>query len=128
MNIFEATTICFKKYTNFSDRASRPEYWLFTLAMTLIGLIISIIDPMISGVSWREYEDSFTSLNTIFTIGTFIPSIAVSVRRLHDIGRSGWWFLIALTGIGVILLIVWWIKDTTDEENIYGPNPKAEYT
>ena len=120
MNIFEATTICFKKYTNFSDRASRPEYWLFTLAITLIGLIISIIDPMISGVSWWEYEDSFTSLGTIFTIATFIPSIAVSARRLHDIDRSGWWLLIMLTIIGLIPLIYWLCKRSDQGENRFG--------
>ena len=55
-----------------------------------------------------------------------LPSLAVAARRLHDVGRSGWWILIAFTVIGIIHLLIWYVTDTKDEENIYGPNPKTE--
>ena len=55
-----------------------------------------------------------------------LPSLAVAVRRLHDVGRSGWWILIAFTVIGIIPLLIWYVTHTKDEENVYGPNPKTE--
>ena len=55
-----------------------------------------------------------------------LPSLAVAARRLHDVGRSGWWILIAFTFIGIIPLLIWYVTDTKDEKNIYGPNPKTE--
>jgi len=120
MNIFEATSVCMRKYTNFTDRASRQEYWLFMLAITLLSIIVSIIDPMISGVSWTESMDSFVTLYTILSIATFIPSISVSVRRLHDINRSGWWLLITFTLIGLIPLTYWMCKKSDEGENHFG--------
>jgi uncharacterized membrane protein YhaH (DUF805 family) len=120
MNIFEATAVCMRKYTNFSDRASRQEFWLYTLAITLLSIIVSIIDPMISGVSWTESMDSFVTLSTILSIATFIPSLSVSVRRLHDINRSGWWLLIIFTLIGLIPLIYWNCKKSDEGENHFG--------
>ncbi|MGY8752170.1 MAG: DUF805 domain-containing protein [Fidelibacterota bacterium] len=109
-----------RKYTNFSDRASRQEFWLYTLAITLLSIIVSIIDPMISGVSWTESMDSFVTLSTILSIATFIPSLSVSVRRLHDINRSGWWLLIIFTLIGLIPLIYWNCKKSDEGENHFG--------
>ena len=53
-----------------------------------------------------------------------LPSLAVAARLLHDVGRSGWWKLKAFTVIGIIPLLIWYVTDTKDEENIYGPNPK----
>jgi len=55
-----------------------------------------------------------------------LPSLAVAVRRLHDIGRSGWWIFIAFTVIEIIPLLIWYVTNTKDEENVYGPNPKTE--
>ena len=55
-----------------------------------------------------------------------LPSLAVAARRLHDIGRSGWWILIAFTVIGIIPLLIWYVTNAKDDENIYGPNPKTE--
>ena len=68
----------------------------------------------------------FLYLSTIISLILLLPSLAVAVRRLHDVGRSGWWILIAFTVIGIIPLLIWYVTDTKDEENIYGPNPKTE--
>ena len=65
-------------------------------------------------------------LSTITSLILLLPSVAVTSRRLHDIGRSGWWILIAFTFIGIILLLIWYVTDTTNEENVYGPNPKTK--
>ena len=68
----------------------------------------------------------FLYLSTITSLILLLPSLAVAARRLHDIGRSGWWILIAFTVIGIIPLLIWYVTDTKDEENIYGSNPKTE--
>ena len=125
MSFGQSINACMGKYFTFSGRATRSEFWWFYLFTTLVNVGASIVCNIIFASTFISF---FLILPTIISLVFFFPSLAVSVRRLHDIGRSGWWFLIALTGIGVILLIVWWIKDTTDEENIYGPNPKTEYT
>ena len=107
MNFFEAIKTCFSKYAVFSGRASRSEFWYFFLFGFIGGSVTLIIDSMILGFN----IDSYGPINSIFTIITFLPYLSVGARRLHDINRSGWWQLITLTGIGVILLIVWWSTD-----------------
>ncbi len=64
--------------------------------------------------------------STITSLILLLPSLAVAARRLHDVGRSGWWILIAFTVIGIIPLLIWYVTDTKDEENVYGPSPKTE--
>ena len=126
MNFFDAVKICFVKYTNFSDRASRSEFWLFTLFMTIITVILSFIDPLIAGESFLEYDEVFAPLSTIFMLATIIPAISVSVRRLHDVNRSGWWLYIELTIIGMLFPILYWCCKKGDEvENRFGPKPLA---
>tara|TARA_B100001996_G_scaffold222294_1_gene170927 strand:+ start:116 stop:487 length:372 start_codon:yes stop_codon:yes gene_type:complete len=107
---------CFNKYTVFSGRASRSEFWYFALFGFLGSLIASVLDVMILGYSWESYGP----LYIIFEIVIFIPSISVGARRLHDIDRSGWWQLIAITIIGIILLIVWWATKGTNKKNKHG--------
>ena len=119
MNIFEATMVCMKKYTNFSDRASRQEYWLFSLAMVLLSTIAGIVDSMLLGIPFFDL-DFFTPISSIYLITTLIPSVAVSVRRLHDVNKSGWWTLIGITGIGLIPLIYWACKKSDETANHYG--------
>ena len=119
MNIFEATMVCMKKYTNFSDRASRQEYWLFSLAMVLLSTIAGIVDSMLLGIPFFDL-DFFTPISSIYLITTLIPTVAVTVRRLHDINRSGWWLLITFTLIGLIPLTYWMCKKSDEGENHFG--------
>jgi len=124
MNLFDAVKVCFVKYTNFSDRASRSEFWLFTLFNAIVSLMLMFLDPLIAGESFLDYDEIFPPLSTIFLLAIIIPAISVSVRRLHDVNRSGWWFLIELTIIGVLFPILYWCCKKGDEgENRFGPKP-----
>ena len=113
---------CFSKYAVFSGRASRSEFWWFALFGVIGGIVTLIIDVMILGYS---SEDS-GPLNIIFTIITFLPYISVGSRRLHDIDKSGWWQLIVLTVIGIILLIIWWATVGKKNKNIHGSSIKLK--
>ncbi len=110
-----------KKYAVFSGRAQRAEYWFFILFSTLVSiallLIDSVIGPMIYG--------GIGLLHGLYVLAVLVPSLAVLVRRLHDTGRSGWWFFISLVPlVGTIILLVFLIQDSEPGENIHGANPK----
>jgi uncharacterized membrane protein YhaH (DUF805 family) len=106
-----------KKYAVFSGRARRKEYWMFVLFNTIIAFVLAIIEALITGTS---------VVMTLYYLAVLIPSIAVSVRRLHDTDRTGWWVLIGLVPfIGAIVLLVFCVMDSTEGENRFGPNPKA---
>ena len=113
-----ATSIktCFSKYAVFSGRASRSEYWWFALFGFIGGIVTLVIDVMILGYS----SESYGPTNIIFTIVTFLPYLAVGARRLHDINKSGWWQLITLTIIGIILLIIWFATVGENKKNPHG--------
>ena len=126
MNFFDAVKICFVKYTNFSDRASRSEFWLFSLFITIGSIIVMFLDPMIAGVSFEEsFGDPLAPLSFVFSIAIIIPSISLTARRLHDVNRSGWWMLLYFTIIGMIPLLYWCCKKGDEGENQHGPNPLA---
>ena len=107
MDFSTSIKTCFSKYAVFSGKASRSEFWYFFLFGLIGGMVTLVIDSMILGFS----SDDFGPTNAIFTIITFLPYLSVGARRLHDINRSGWWQLVVLTGIGVILLIFWWAME-----------------
>lgn len=106
-----------KKYAVFSGRARRTEYWMFVLINFIIGLILGGVDFMLG----------FSGLvGSIYSLAVFIPGLAVSVRRLHDTNRSGWWlFVFLIPLVGWIILLIFMIQDSIPGENKYGPNPKA---
>ncbi len=110
-----------KKYAIFEGRARRTEYWMFCLFNFIIGLILGFIEGFV-GIA---PESSQSVLAIIYMLAVLIPSLAVSVRRLHDTGRSGWWLLIALVPIlGAIVILVFNLQDSQPGDNLYGPNPK----
>ena len=110
VNFIEAIKLYFTRYTDFKGRSRRSEYWWASLG---IGLLGSIIGAIIPNLAW------------IWTLAVMVPSLAICVRRLHDIGKSGWNYLFILIPlVGPILLIIWFCKDST-EDNQWGPNPKA---
>ena len=119
MNMIEAVKSAFSNYVNFKDRARRSEYWYFTLFNILVSIATSVIDIFVLGFD----AEGFLPLNTIFGLATLLPGIAVSVRRLHDIGKSGWWLLIIFTIIGIIPLIYWYCQPSTPGPNEYGQQP-----
>jgi len=113
---------CFNKYADFSGRALRSEFWFFCLFGLLGGIITTIIDIMILGYSIESYGP----VNIIFTVALILPAIAVTARRLHDINKSGWWQLIELTIIGILLIIIWNATEGEKKKNIYGPPIKIK--
>jgi uncharacterized membrane protein YhaH (DUF805 family) len=111
-----------KKYAEFSGRARRQEYWMFFLVNIIISIILAVIDKMTGSFSEAA---GMGVLGGLFSLAILIPSIAVSMRRLHDTDRSGWWLLIGLIPlIGAIVLIVFLVQDSKPGQNQYGPNPK----
>ena len=118
MNIQTAVKTCFSKYATFSGRASRSEYWFFYLFTIIASIVTWVIDTMLLGYSAEDTG----AINLIFQIIIILPSIAVGARRLHDIGKSGWWQLLILTLIGIILLIVWFATIGSSKKNKFG-NP-----
>ncbi len=111
-------------YTNFSGRARRQEYWYFTLVNVLVNLVMGIIDRVIGSVMQM---DNFGFFGVIYALFIMIPSIAVTVRRLHDSGRVGWWTLIAFVPIiGILVLLYFLIQDSEEDSNQYGANPKYQ--
>ena len=138
MNFMQSISTCVRKYVTFSGRATRSEFWWFYLFTILVNLVAtsqasSFVPNLLDGQDMTENESSyflnnffFLYLSTITSLILLLPSLAVAVRRLHDVGRSGWWILIAFTVIGIIPLLIWYVTDTKDEENVYGPNPKKE--
>ena len=111
-----------KKYAVFSGRSSRKEFWYFSLISFLIAIVLVVADVM---AGTFDAETGIGLLGGIYAIAVLIPIIAVSVRRLHDTDRSGWWLLIAFIPlIGAIVIIVFWAQDSQPGENQYGSNPK----
>jgi uncharacterized membrane protein YhaH (DUF805 family) len=125
MNFFDAVKTCFVKYTNFSDRASRSECWLFVLFTCVVSLILMFLDALIAGLPFMDYDGAVSPLGMIWSIATFIPLLSVNVRRLHDVNRPGWWLLIELTVIGILLILFWCCKKGDEGENRFGPKPIA---
>ena len=112
-----------KKYATFEGRARRNEYWYFVLFYVLAIVALVIVDQMIGTFS---EEAEIGLLSGLFVLATFIPSLAVTVRRLHDTDRSGWWILINFIPIvGAIVLLVFTLLDSQPGANRFGPNPKG---
>ena len=112
-----------KKYAVFSGRARRKEYWFFVLFNIIISIILAVIDGVTGTL---DPESGMGLLGLVYALAILIPALAVSVRRLHDTGRSGWWLLLLLIPlIGTIVILIFMVQDRKPEENQYGPNPKT---
>ncbi|MFD1016614.1 DUF805 domain-containing protein [Winogradskyella rapida] len=111
-------------YANFSGRARRQEYWMFVL----FNLIITIALAIVFGTLGALLDiPALFSLYVIYALAVVIPSLAVAVRRLHDVGKSGWFYLISLIPfIGGIWLIILFATEGDQGANAYGPDPKQE--
>ena len=119
MSIKEAITTCFRKYATFEGRARRSEYWWFILFTGIASAVLN---------SWFANENGFSLLGTIFGVLVFVPKLAVTWRRMHDIGKGGIWGLIdAVPYIGWIFLLVWTARKSQPGPNRFGPNPKENF-
>ena len=113
---------CWKQYADFSGRARRKEYWIFSLINYIIIFFLYILQiVMIESTLWLIFPIIFF----LYAVAVFLPGLAVNIRRLHDIGKSGWWYRIYLIPIiGAIWLTVLMCLDSEPGENQWGENPK----
>ncbi|HZH57513.1 DUF805 domain-containing protein [Yanghanlia caeni] len=112
MDFKTAVTVCLRKYARFDGRASRSEFWWFYLFTVLAMSAASLVS--------RSIGDPNDVLGTIVMFGLLVPSLSAGCRRLHDVGRSGWWQVLSLTLIGLIPLVYWMVQPTQPGENKYG--------
>ncbi len=109
-----AVRTCFSRYATFTGRAPRAEYWFFVLFCVLVSLVIAIFEGTVS-------EGASNYLSVFFSLGVFLPSLAVQVRRLHDTDRSGWWAALALVPVIGSLVLVWFcVQPGTKGRNRFG--------
>lgn len=120
--------VVFENYANFSGRARRSEYWYFALCNVIISLVF-YVPLLLSGGLQNEEPNAlfwlFYGLFMLYSIAILIPSLAVAVRRLHDVGKSGWFYLVGLIPlVGPILLLVWFFTEGEGHTNKWGADPK----
>jgi uncharacterized membrane protein YhaH (DUF805 family) len=113
MNFVEAIKSGFNKYVTFSGRAARSEYWYWTLFAIIADIVAAIINVFVA----------LGFVGLVVSLALLLPSIAVAIRRLHDLDRTGWWLLLAFTGIGAIVLLVWDCMKGTTGSNRFGADP-----
>jgi uncharacterized membrane protein YhaH (DUF805 family) len=109
-------SVVLENYANFKGRAGMAEYWWFVLA-NIVAVLGLLVLSRVSGLFFVVY--------LLYILGVFIPGLAVSIRRLHDTDRSGWWYLIGLIPFGGIVLLVFAASQGTVGPNSFGPDPRA---
>ncbi|NKQ41303.1 MAG: DUF805 domain-containing protein [Sulfurovum sp.] len=118
------------KYINFDGRATRSEYWYFALFSFMIVIVLKLIDayainPLLGATPEEAVQGGI--LQVIFVLSLLLPAIGVTVRRLHDIGKSAWWLLLVLIPlIGALVLLYFYVIDSQKGSNEFGENPKGE--
>ncbi len=126
MSFGQAVSSVFSNFATFSGRARRSEYWYWVLFTFIAGAVASIVDAVLHLHVYNANGVSVGPVAAIVALIVLIPSIAVTIRRLHDTGRSGWWWLLsAICGCGAIILFFFCLSDSQPGANQYGPNPKG---
>ena len=130
MNFTDAVKAYFLKWNDFRSRSSRSEYWWATLFVTLasfpVGFIIGFVIAILSltaGFSETTMEIVVGIVMLPIQIFIIIASTCLVIRRLHDVDKSGWWYLIIFTIIGIIPLLIWYCSKGTDGDNRFGKDP-----
>ena len=125
MNLQTAIRTVFGKYATFSGRAARSEFWYWVLFIVLVSVALSMVDgAVIAPMTGQEAfaPEAGQPLQLLFNLATLLPTLAVTVRRLHDTDRSGWWILLGLIPIiGNLILLWWYIQAGTEGDNEFGP-------
>ena len=118
MTFTQAIASGFQNYVNFNGRAARSEFWYWFLFTVLVSIAAGLIDAALFPASYVSHVSSLAGL------ALFLPGLAVSIRRLHDLDRSGWWYLlIFIPLIGLIVLLIWYCTRGTVGPNRFGPDP-----
>jgi uncharacterized membrane protein YhaH (DUF805 family) len=112
----------YTRYAQFGGRSDRKEFWYFILTYVIAVIVASVID----GLIFRSGSSGFSPLATIVVLGSIVPNWAVTFRRLHDIGKSGWWIFLGLIPlVGGIILIIWYCRKGDPAPNVYGEPPEG---
>lgn len=123
---------CIKNYVNFKGRARRQEFWMFVLFNLIFSFVLGVVDNVAGLTLFKIYPDTIFEqkigiLSTLYSLFVLLPGLAVAVRRLHDVGKSGLYLFIFLIPLaGQIWLLVLFCIDGQHFANEYGPDPKAE--
>ena len=124
MGMKEAIISAFNNYVNFDGRARRSEYWYFTLFNMIVSAVFAVLISFCRDGSIGARL--FTGLSGLFSLAVFLPGLALCWRRMHDIGKSGAYYLMILIPlVGPILVLVWFCREGDAGDNAYGPDPKA---
>jgi uncharacterized membrane protein YhaH (DUF805 family) len=115
-----------KKYVVFSGRSRRKEYWYFVLFNIIFLIVATLLDNLLH----TTFGDlPYGLFYLLYALAVFLPGIGLVIRRLHDVGKSGWWYFIALVPlVGAFWLLYLMLKDSDPGDNLYGPNPKTTVT
>ena len=119
VNFGQAIVLFFINYFEFGGRSSAGAYWYFALRSFLLVILFALLDLTF------DLVDKYLNFSNLFSLVTLLPGISLSVRRLHDINRSGWWLLLSITLIGLIPLIYWACQRGDRVENDYGSDKEA---
>lgn len=115
----QAVRMAFDSYCRFQGRSSRSEYWWWVLFVAILSFCIGIIEGIL-GFSMTAVQTT----SGILSLVLLLPGLGLSVRRLHDIGKSGWWVLLGfIPVVGAIILIIWFAQNSQMQDNQYGPVP-----
>lgn len=129
MNFLEAVRSALRQYVRFSGRARRREYWWFFLFTIGVSVAAAIIDANLFGSDWKispyGYVTDAGPLGTLCGAALLLPSLAVAVRRLHDVGRRGWFLLFGLIPIVGYIVLLAALLDDSGPDNVHGPSPKS---
>ncbi len=123
--------LAIKKAFDFRSRSTRPEFWYFVLFYFIFAIVAMLIDKVLGttfkmdlGLGAGEQDLGYGYIYLIYWLAMFIPGLSAGVRRLHDVGKSGWMYLVILIPLaGAIWLIVLWAKESQPGDNKWGPNP-----
>ena len=126
----EAARSVLSQFATFTGRASRSDYWWWVLAYVLALFAIGLVDTFVIAPSLGfniTDENAGQPLSMLFVLAMFLPNLAVSVRRLHDLNKSGWWLLLGLLPVvGVLVLLYWIIQSGTEGSNEFGSDPQPQ--
>ena len=133
MTFTQSISTCFSKYVDFSGRAPRSEFWWWQLFFFLTLFLTNFADILIFGIPSYDYivyywwyTPSASPLTIMWILITFLPTIAVDIRRLHDAGYSGWYYLVSFIPIiGIFWLILLWLLKSEEKDNKYGTYQNA---
>ncbi|MCK0196708.1 DUF805 domain-containing protein [Ancylobacter sp. 6x-1] len=126
MGFTQAISSVLGQYVSITGRAPRSEYWWWVLFTVLLNAVASIVDTALFGpYTLLAYGDAhiFTPIQSLLGLFLLMPSITVAIRRFHDLDRTGWWLLLTFTGIGAIIVTVWFMFRGTEGTNSYGRDP-----